>query len=63
MDELKVVAQYVAVSDYWTDIPEAQPRSRVKVPEGSETKPVAVLEDGTLQFEGDVQVDTTYEGR
>lgn len=67
----QVVAQYWAESPWWNDVPEAQPRCRVRVPDGSERKMVRVFADGTMDTPEGVIVDvyedfplmTTEDGR
>lgn len=51
------VAQYWAEPEWWNDVPEAKPRCRVRVPEGSERLMVRVFADGTIDAPGGVQVD------
>lgn len=56
----KVVATYTAVDRYWTDIPEASPRCRVKVAKGQPACPVEVDESGQMRWlDGrDLEIDT-----
>jgi len=43
-------ARYIAVPESWTDIPEAEPRCRVRMPEGLMPCAVRVDEDGELIY-------------
>ncbi len=56
--EEQVAARYVAVSDHWTDMPEANPRARVKTDKGE--APVIVDTQGRIHVDADagVEVDT-----
>lgn len=57
------LAEYTIVSDVWTDIPEAQPRSRARIGkkgDANATALVIVNDNGTLEYAGDadIEIDT-----
>lgn len=54
----EVVAQYWAEPDWWNDVPEANPRCRVKVDGSAPRLMVEVHRDGTLNAPEGVLVDT-----
>jgi hypothetical protein len=59
MDERQVIAQYQAISDSWTDMPEAHPRARCRVPDGVRPQVVSVMDDRSIVCDTDlVQIDT-----
>lgn len=55
MSELETAANYVAVEDMWTDMPEAKPRQRVRSNSGRVS--VIVTKDGKVHADGDVELD------
>lgn len=56
--EENVAARYTAVPDYWVDMPEANPRARARVAEG--TAEVVVDKQGRVHVDGNagVEIDT-----
>ena len=58
--KVTTVARYRVVSDYWTDMPEAQPRARARVAQGRPDAEITVTSDGKLHYDQSdgVEVDT-----
>lgn len=61
--DLPVVARYMATSEWWVDVPEANPRSRVKLrkQDGPE-QPVQVYTDGSIYLDDELVEVDTYDG-
>lgn len=68
MTENAVVATYDVIDDpswpnpIWVDMPEAKPRTRVRLAAGHTDKvTVTVYGDGSYEADGPVEADTEYE--
>jgi len=55
-----MLAEYTVTADYWTDMPEAQPRSRARVKNKRPDAQIIVNDDGSLSYDPDanIEIDT-----
>jgi len=54
-----MLAEYTVSADWWTDMPEAQPRARARVKNKKPDAQVVILDDGSLVYDvgADVEID------